>query len=105
MEEIFTAQKKLWDTQHHKRRSEHKDIADTPNEFARKCLKYIPENAKILELGAASGRDARFFARERKNCKVFALDFSLTALEHLQEDAVDDGTDNFIAQKHATQQQ
>lgn len=94
MKEIIS-QKDLWDAQHHTRRSEHKDIADTPNGFAKKCLGYIPEGAKVLELGAASGRDARFFVRE-KNCEVYALDFSFIALKHLQEDAEADGSIDFI---------
>lgn len=95
MKETYSSQKHLWDAQHKKRRPEHKDIADTPNGFAKKCLSYIPESAKVLDLGAASGRDSRFFARE-KNCEVYALDFSLTALEHLREDALADGSIDFV---------
>lgn len=95
MKELLASQKNLWDTQHQRRRLEHKDIADKPNEFANECLKYIPNGAMVLELGSASGRDARFFAREKK-CKVFALDFSLTALSHLQEDALADGSTDFV---------
>lgn len=95
MKENHISQKDLWDAQHQKRRIEHKDIADTPNGFAKKCIGYIPESAKILDLGAASGRDSRFFAKE-KNCEVFALDFSISALRHLQEDAIDDGSVDFI---------
>jgi SAM-dependent methyltransferase len=89
------SQKDLWNAQHQRRRSEHKDIANTPNGFAKKCLGYIPDGAKILDLGAASGRDSRFFVKE-KNCEVYALDFSLIALEHLQEDAINDGSVDFI---------
>lgn len=95
MKELLASQKNLWDAQHKRRRPEHKDIADKPNNFANECLKYIPDGAMVLELGAASGRDARYFAREKK-CKVFALDFSLTALNHLQEDALTDGSANFV---------
>jgi ubiquinone/menaquinone biosynthesis C-methylase UbiE len=89
------SQKDLWDDQHKRRRSEHKNIANTPNEFAKKCLGYIPEGAKVLDLGAASGRDSRFFVRE-KNCEIYALDFSFTALKHLEEDAKADGSIDFV---------
>ena len=51
MKENHVSQKDLWDAQHQKRRTEHKDIANTPNEFAKKCLGYMPDSAKILELG------------------------------------------------------
>lgn len=95
MKESKISQRDLWDAQHTRRRSEHKDIADEPNPFAKKCLGYINNGAKILELGAASGRDSRFFVRE-KNCEVYALDFSYTALKHLQEDALADGSTDFI---------
>ena len=96
-ENIFAQkdQKQLWDDQHRRRRTEHRDIANVPNEFGRKCLGYIPEGAKILDLGAASGRDTRFFVRE-KNCEVYALDFSPVALEQLREDALADGSVDFI---------
>lgn len=89
------SQKDLWDAQHKKRRSEHKDIANTPNEFAKECLGYIPEGAKILDLGSASGRDSRFFVRE-KNCEIYALDFSFVALKHLEEDAIADASIDFV---------
>ncbi len=89
------SQKDLWNAQHKRRRSEHKDIANTPNEFAKECLGYIPEGAKVLDLGAASGRDSRFFVRE-KNCEIYALDFSFTALKHLEEDAMADGSIDFV---------
>ncbi len=89
------SQKDLWNAQHQKRRLEHKNIANTPNEFAKECLGYIPEGAKILDLGSAPGRDSRFFVRE-KNCEIYALDFSFTALKHLQEDALADGSIDFV---------
>lgn len=89
------SQRSLWNEQHVRRRKEHKDIANIPNVFAVKCLGYLPEGAKVLELGAASGRDARYFSRE-KNCQVLALDFSLPALQHLKEDSVEDGSVDFI---------
>jgi ubiquinone/menaquinone biosynthesis C-methylase UbiE len=89
------SQKDLWDAQHQRRRSEHKDIANVPNEFAKECLGYIPEGAKVLDLGSASGRDSRFFVRE-KNCEIYALDFSITALKHLKEDAEADGSIDFV---------
>jgi ubiquinone/menaquinone biosynthesis C-methylase UbiE len=95
MKENFKSQQDLWDAQHRRRRPEHRDIANVPNEFGKKCLGYIPEGGKVLDLGAASGRDSRFFVRE-KNCEVYALDFSPVALEHLREDSIADGSIDFI---------
>ncbi len=83
------SQRDLWDKQHEARRDEHKEIALLPNNFAVRCAEFLQKNAKILELGAASGRDARFFARE-KQCDVYAMDFSFPALKHLQEDSLTD---------------
>lgn len=99
MKEGIISQQKLWDAQHHRRRPEHRDVANVPNQFAKKCLGYIPEGGRVLDVGAASGRDSRFFVRE-KNCEVFALDFSVVALQHLQEDAVVDGSTDFITPLH-----
>lgn len=58
-------QRKLWNAQHERRRAEHKELAGMPNEFAKTCLGYLPEGGKVLELGVASGRDARFFTRKK----------------------------------------
>jgi cyclopropane fatty-acyl-phospholipid synthase-like methyltransferase len=91
MPEQFDDQKKLWEAQHESRKEESREIENTPNLFAKRCVELLPENALIVEIGAANGRDARFFARE-KNSKVVATDFSLNALKQLREASERDDT-------------
>jgi len=71
------------------------DIEDVPNIFAKRCVKLLPENAVILEIGAANGRDSRFFARE-KHAEVIATDFSLNALRQLKDASERDATANKV---------
>lgn len=78
MDENIKDQQQMWDIKNKKRTSEHKYIEMMPNDFARKCITYIPENGFVLEIGAGNARDARFFARE-KSIHVFAIDFSTEA--------------------------
>ncbi len=91
MPERFDDQKKLWEMQHESRKTESREIENIPNLFAKRCAELLPEDALIVEIGAANGRDARFFARE-KNSKVVAADFSLNALKQLREASERDGT-------------
>ncbi|PIR95934.1 MAG: hypothetical protein COT92_03705 [Candidatus Doudnabacteria bacterium CG10_big_fil_rev_8_21_14_0_10_42_18] len=85
------SQRELWEKQHLERAGEHEELEDTPNEFGKKCIQLIPENGTILEIGAANGRDARYFAKE-KGCRVIATDFSEIAAGHLQAAAIKDRT-------------
>jgi len=55
----------------------------------------LPENGLVVEIGAANGRDARFFSRE-KNCGVIATDFSFNALKQLTEASYRDGTNGKV---------
>ena len=59
-------QKKLWEKQHIKRADESRQIENKPNLFALRCAQLIPEGGKVLEIGSANGRDARYFAKEKK---------------------------------------
>lgn len=95
MIEDIRNQRDLWNEQHIERANEHRAIEGEPNEFAKHCIDFIPETGLILEIGSANGRDARFFAKERK-CKVIAADFSLEALKQLKNAAVRDSTESFI---------
>lgn len=88
-------QKILWENQHISRESESRLLENIPNDFAKKCLPFIPEKGVILEVGSANGRDARFFARE-KMCQVTAVDFSENALLQLQEASLRDNTSSLI---------
>jgi ubiquinone/menaquinone biosynthesis C-methylase UbiE len=55
------------------------DWIDEPNIFAEQCLQYLPQNGRILDMGAGQGQDARFFAQ--KGYQIVAIDFSTKALE------------------------
>lgn len=89
------SQRELWEKQHTERAEEHEELEDTPNEFGKECIQLIPENGMVLEIGAANGRDARYFAKE-KGCKVVATDFSEVASGHLQNAATKDGTTSHV---------
>ncbi len=91
MPEQFDDQKQLWEAQHESRKEESREIENVPNLFAKRCAELLPENALVVEVGSANGRDARFFARE-KNSRVVATDFSLNALKQLREASGRDGT-------------
>lgn len=84
-------QKEYWDEQHKKREEEHRKIENEPNEFAKHCLKYIKIGGKVLEIGVANGRDARYFARENQNT-VVGVDISTEAIRQLITVAITDGT-------------
>lgn len=92
---IDQSQKDLWEKQHTERAEEHEELEDTPNEFGKACIQLIPENGAILEIGAANGRDARYFAKER-GCKVVAIDFSEVVAGHLQSASAKDGTSSHV---------
>lgn len=89
------SQRDYWEHQHLKRKDEFEILRDRPNVFAEECLKYIPKNGNILEIGAANGRDARYFARE-KGVKVVAVDFSREALRQLIEASKKDNTSDLV---------
>jgi cyclopropane fatty-acyl-phospholipid synthase-like methyltransferase len=97
MSEKFNVdQQNYWDEQHRKREEEHRQIENEPNEFAKNCLQYIKPGGKVLEIGIANGRDARYFARENQN-KIVGVDISTEAIRQLIEAAVKDGTiDNIL---------
>ena len=89
-------QQEYWDRQHKKREEEHREIENEPNEFAKNCLKYIKLGGKVLEIGVANGRDARYFVRENQN-KIVGVDISTEAIRQLINAAVKDGTiDNIL---------
>ncbi len=88
---IEESQRNFWEFQHQKRKNEHEILENKPNIFAKECLKYIPQNGMVLEIGSANGRDARYFARE-KRVKVIALDFSKEALDQLKKASEKDGS-------------
>lgn len=64
-----------------------------PSPFARFCLKHIPAESALFELGCGNGRDALFFAKN--GLKVEACDQSTTAIERLT--AVMTTSDDWVA--------
>lgn len=90
-EKISINQQEYWDKQHKIREDEFSRLENVPNEFAKKCLQYIKPEGKILEIGIANGRDARYFARENKN-KIIGVDISTEAIRQLINAAMADGT-------------
>lgn len=89
------SQKEYWGRQHKKQEKEYQALENIPNEFAKKCLQHIKPGGKILEIGIASGRDARYFVRENKNT-VVGVDISTEAIRRLIKAATADGTVNKI---------
>lgn len=45
-----------------------KEAPQEPSSFARFCLKYIPNNYKIADMGCGNGRDTIFFKEKRFDC-------------------------------------
>lgn len=95
MEDKPKDQKILWELQHDERKIESQDIEGIPNLFAKRCIELLPENALIIDIGTANGRDARFFARE-KHCRIVATDFALNALRQLKEASGRDATSDKV---------
>ncbi|HEY4512141.1 MAG TPA: class I SAM-dependent methyltransferase [Candidatus Paceibacterota bacterium] len=93
-------QRQLWENQHLLRESESRNLENMPNDFAKKCLHLVPDEGSLLEVGVANGRDARYFARE-KRCRVTAIDFSKNALSQLYEASLRDNTTDLITSVQA----
>lgn len=84
-------QKVHWDSQHKAREQEFRNLEMIPNVFAKRILQFIPRNGLVLEIGAANGRDARYFAK-MKDTDVIANDISIEAIRQLQEASTRDNT-------------
>jgi cyclopropane fatty-acyl-phospholipid synthase-like methyltransferase len=96
---IHVSQRKLWDIQHAERGAtgglEGAALVDTPNELALILGGSLTKGSAIVEIGAANGRDARYWAR-REGHSVLALDFSQVALEQLTTLAKQQGVEDKI---------
>jgi len=82
-------QSKLWDEQHKVRGTkgpEGYNLQNVPNESAIRLNNILPLKSRILEVGSANGRDARYWATQGH--EVYALDFSQVALKQLKELAI-----------------
>ncbi len=90
-EKINTNQQEYWDKQHKNREQEFCELEQEPNEFAKNCLRYIKPGGKILEIGVANGRDARYFVRENHNM-IVGVDISTEAIRQLIAAAIKDKT-------------
>lgn len=85
-------QQALWDAQHAKRGVEFEcgtSLKFTPNDAAVVFAERLPCSARILEIGSANGRDARYWASLGHS--VIATDFSSTALEQLKAISCEQG--------------
>lgn len=88
-------QREYWEIQHQKRENGNETIIEEPNIFTKECIQYIPENGKVLEIGSANGRDARYFARE-KNIETIAIDFSAEVMKQLTKASKEDNTSDLV---------
>lgn len=61
-----------------------KEVSSEFAEWINSFMSYLPQNGTILELGSATGRDARYFAS--KGYKVTCTDIIPEALEKLSEE-------------------
>lgn len=84
-------QKRYWDARHTSRELEFIAQEGVPNDFAVNCARHMSDGSIILEVGAATGRDARYFIKT-KDAKVIANDISAEALRQLKYAAERDGT-------------
>lgn len=89
-EKLIINQQEYWDKQH-KKGMRPSEIEGGPNDFAVNYMKYIKTGGTVLEIGVASGNDARYFARENQN-KVIGVDISKEAIKNFIDAAAKDGT-------------
>lgn len=89
-EKFSKNQQEYWDKLH-KKGKRVSEIEGGPNKFAINYMKYIKPGGKVLEIGVASGNDARYFARENQN-KITGVDISNEAIKHFIDAAIEDGT-------------
>ena len=95
-EKFSTNQQEYWNKQHKNREHEFYELEQKPNEFAKNCLRHIKPGSKILEVGVANGRDARYFVRENQNI-IVGVDISTEAIRQLVAAAIKDKTiDNIL---------
>lgn len=90
-EKLKKNQREYWDEQHKKREEEFRKIENEPNEFAKNCIRYIKPGGKVLEIGIANGRDARYFVKENQN-RIVGIDISTEGVRQLIDAAIRDGT-------------
>jgi len=55
-----------------------KGIAPTePTDFAKFCLKFIPKNVSVVDLGCGNGRDTYFFAKQKSILGAKGIDVAV----------------------------
>jgi len=92
--EAWNAQRKHWEETFAEKQEM---FGPAPSDPARKAVEIFKKEGKkeILELGCGQGRDTLFFAQN--GFKVYALDYSQTGLEAINEKAQDLGLLDLIA--------
>lgn len=68
-----------------------RDWINKPSIFATEVLKYLPENGKLLELGAGHGQDSRYFAEN--GFSVISTDSGDVGLEENKKKSESSGLD------------
>lgn len=100
--ETISNQQALWDAQHAVRGAanglEGDHLVDVPNHSAVLLTELLRPGATIAEVGAANGRDARYWAGRGHH--VHAMDFSSVALEQLTAHAARQGLSDRINPMH-----
>jgi SAM-dependent methyltransferase len=90
--------KKYWDQQHSQRNIfglEGTILRDIPTPTGKYLISLIPPSSRILEIGSANGRDARYWSQNGH--RVDCIDFSKVALNNLEELAQKQGVIDNIA--------
>lgn len=93
------SQQQLWETMHAQRDPNGnlvgRSLVDKPNNMAIMLGEQLSTGSRVLEMGCANGRDARYLALS-KGAIVRALDFSQAALDQLRELADDQGIGHLV---------
>ncbi len=92
-----TSQRVLWENQHSTRGLRHEcsdEMRLKPNDTAIAFNSYLRPHSRIIEVGSANGRDARYWATQGHS--VYALDFAHTALKQLDQAAFEQGIQHSI---------
>jgi SAM-dependent methyltransferase len=92
-------QQALWDKMHGRTDKAGslvgRSVVTTPNDLAVLVADSLAPTQRVIEVGAANGRDARYWAKHR-GALVLALDFSQVALAQLDQLSAQAGVDTLI---------
>ncbi len=98
MAEIHRRQADLWNRQHAERGvvgPEGTSLLHVPNDAAIYLASILPPSSRILEIGSANGRDARYWASLNSH-EVHCVDFSSVALDQMMQLAAEQNITHLI---------